>query len=166
MNLDYEIYLHFFNRKNNCARKLSFKYVYPTDAGEKTKVACLVCLKTFDNIALNFMTEHRFDCKKKIQLNNVNSSQATALSSQVLSNDEQPSHNYTVSTTMPIDLNRLQFNQFRFVLAGNKFHYGTQCRLCKDVFLMDTLKLLQHRYANLRENEKKLFFMSYKIMFV
>lgn len=141
------IFHHFSNRKFDCAHKWSFKYVYPTDVGEKTKIACLVCQKKFDNVTLNFMKAHRVHCKQRIQLASVNSLQATDLSSQVVLNDQRPANNYSVSTTVPIDLDQMQFNKFQFTLGGNRFHYGTQCRLCKEVFLCDTLKLLQHRYA-------------------
>lgn len=140
-------HFHLFNRKFDCAHKLSFKFVYPSNPAEKTKVACLVCQKKFDNVTYNFMVAHRYDCHKKIQSPNVNSSQVAALSSHVVLNDQRPANNYSVGTTMPINLNQLQFNKFRFQLGGNEFHFGVQCRLCKEVFVMDTLKLLQHRYA-------------------
>lgn len=102
------------------------------------------------------MAAHRFECMKKTQSYSANSlltaelpppAKKVALSSQIESNDQRTANNNSVSTTTPIDLNQLQFDKFRFVMAGSKPYYGAQCRLCKEVFLMDTMKLLQHRYA-------------------
>lgn len=142
-----------FTRKFNCARKLCFKYIYPTDTTEKTKVSCLVCQKLFETIEHNFMVKHHFNCINKLHLNSVNRSQVAGLPTTAKTivpssqGAKQPACNYTVNTTSRIDLNQLQFDKFKFVLGGNTCNYGIKCRICKEVFRMDEMKLLQHRYA-------------------
>lgn len=135
---------------------MCFKYIYPTDTKDKTKVACLLCQKAFDNIERNFMAAHQSECKGKMHSSSVERSQATGLpsavntigsSSQGAANDKRPACNYTLSTTSPIDLNELQFDKFKLLLTGNTTNC-VKCRLCKDVFLMDQMKWLQHRYAS------------------
>lgn len=180
----YCFFFHSLDRKISCAFNLLFKYVYPTDAADRIKVECLVCQKTFETISFNHMELHRFECKKKTLSGNITSRQVLTLqtnnihhelppatkaasTSQVVSNNEPPtSSNHTVSTTTTaaaaaVDLNHLQYDKFRFVLGGNKFHFGTQCRLCKEVFLMDTLKLLHHRYGINKKRKMKHFYLYY-----
>lgn len=150
-----------FIRKFNCARKLCFKYIYPTDTKDKTKVACVVCQQTFDTIERSFMASHQWECSIKVRSSSVNKSQAPgppsaaktiASSSQRAASHKRPDNNHTVSTTLPIDLNQLQFDKFKFMLAGNTLlcNYGIKCRLCKEVFRMDEMELLQHRYVSLK----------------
>lgn len=138
------------------------------NSSEKVAIRCLVCHAKFDTITLNFMASHRNSCKAPQgvssgpNLGNNSESEASRLPLQTTNHNQQtasknantcPAKNTSADSAnksgFSVDLNSLQFTK-RIVytllhVGGNQVKEIAECQLCKRIFIINHIKLLQHR---------------------
>lgn len=144
-------------RKYYCPHHSLFQYIYPNiHSNDKMSIMCLVCHNKYDLMSLNFMSTHRNACKVSNQPNiagNVGSEGSRLLphvtnvgQTQNKNNENSGQAGRYNRPEQLINLDCLQFDEKRAnTCNGNQPKDVAQCRICKQIFLIDRIKLLTHR---------------------